>query len=143
MAWGHTFDLSANEKNEGVTPCVCVCCAEVKGPPLPPGSWPGSGLRFAAALGKRYVAIGTAYGGASLDEKTAPVDDSADAALAKVASKPLLLLLRESKRPNAVHAWLAAERPMRFQVKHLMVPLGAFDAVAFFPEAARRSPDPE
>jgi erythromycin esterase len=107
--------------------------APVKGPALPPGSWPGSGTRFANALGNRYFAIGTAYGGPSLDEKTPPEEGSVDAALAKVGAKPFLLVLRASKRP----AWIDVERPMRFQVKHLTVPLGGFDAVVFFDEVSR------
>jgi len=104
----------------------------VKGPPLPPGSFTNAGMRFAAALGDRYCAIATAYGGPSIDNSTATESGSVDAALEKVATKPFLLML-SAKRPAAVNAWMSAERPIRFQTGYLIVPLGdAFDAIAYF-----------
>lgn len=108
--------------------------AEVTGPPLPPGRYPNSGMRFAAALGRKYCAIATAYGGPSMDKSTPPVEGSVDGTLAKVAPHSFLLLLDGKRRPK----WLDDERPMRFQADHLNVPFGrAFDAVAFFDHATR------
>jgi erythromycin esterase len=116
----------------------------IHGPPLPPGSFAGAGSRFAAVLGTGYLAIATAYGGPSLDEKAAPVGGSVDAALQTVATHPFLLPLRDGSLPSAVSSWLAEERPMRFQVQHLVLPLGpAFDAVAYFDRVAPASRSPE
>jgi erythromycin esterase len=110
--------------------------ALVQGPTLPPGSFPGAGTRFGAALGKRYVAIATAYGGPSMDKGTAAADGSVDAALEKVVTGSFLLSLHTGPVPSAVAEWLARERPMRFQVEYIRLPLGsAFDAVAFFDRA--------
>ncbi len=108
----------------------------VKGPPLPAGgSWPSAGMRFDAALGKRYYAIATAYGGPSLDDSSAAAAGSVDAALEKVANAPFLLSLHRGRSP-AVASWLAQERSMRFQVGYLHVPLGpAFDTVVYFDRA--------
>jgi len=109
--------------------------APVKGSSLPPGSFIGSGMRFDAALGDQYFAVGTAYGGPSRDEATEPVAGSVDAALASVGMNAFLLPLRGERAP-AVNAWMAGERPMRFQAGHLTLPLmPAFDAVAFFEKA--------
>lgn len=102
--------------------------APVKGTSLPPGGFPGSGMRFDAALGSRYLAIGTAYGGLSRDDSTEPQDGSIDAVLGKVRATPFLLSLR-----GRTPAWLMDERAMRFQAGHLMLPLGsAFDVMAYF-----------
>jgi len=109
--------------------------ALARGPGLPPGSFPGSGLHFDKALGTRYYAIGTAYGGPSLEREKSALDPaSVDAVLGMVSATPFVLALREP-RPAPVAAWLAAERPMRFQVKHLIVPPGAFDALVYFDKA--------
>jgi erythromycin esterase len=112
--------------------------APVTGPPLPPGKWAGAGSRFRTALGKKYYAIATTYGGPSLDDQTAATTGSVDATLESVAQGPFLLSLQNGKRPKAVEAWLSEERLMRFQTGYLMLPLGdAFDAVAFFDRATR------
>lgn len=108
--------------------------APVKGPPLPAGAWTGAGTHFAKALGKRYVAIGTAYGGAAIDNASEPESGSVDAELAKLAPGPFLLPLRGGTRA----AWMNEERMMRFQTGYLIVPLGsAFDAVAYFDRATK------
>lgn len=110
----------------------------VKGGPLPPGTFPGSGQRFDVVMGSQYFAIGTAYGGPSMDDATAAMPGSVDAALETLAEGPFLLLLRSAAPPPAVTAWLAKERTMRFQVGYLDLPLGpAFDAVVFFDSATR------
>lgn len=114
-----------------------------QGSRLPPGSFPSAGTRFGAALGKKYLAIATAYGGPSRDNATAAESGSVDAVLEKVAAGSFLLPLRNEAIPSAVASWLSEERPMRFQVGYLRVPLGAaFDAVAYFDRAtaAQRSP---
>lgn len=111
--------------------------APVQGPPLPPGSWPGAGMRFQAALGDRYYAIATAYGGPSLDNATAPTIGSVDATLESIAKGPFLLALRTMRRPADVEKWVAEKRMMRFQTGYLLVPLKAFDAVAYFDGATR------
>jgi erythromycin esterase-like protein len=109
----------------------------VTGGPLPPGRFPSAGSRFATALGKKYFAIATAYGGPSMDKATEPQKGSVDAALA-TASKGSFLLRLWGAHPPAVEAWLASDRPMRFQVDHIVVALGrAFDAVAFFDGAVK------
>ena len=110
--------------------------APVQGPTLPPGRFPGAGMRFSEALGNKYLAIATAYGGSSRDKGTAPEDGSVDAALEKVAAGSFLLSLHTGEVPAAVASWLSKERPMRFQVEYLRLPLGgAFDAVAYFERA--------
>jgi erythromycin esterase len=111
--------------------------ALIKGPALPPGSFTGAGTRFETALGKRYVAIATAYGGPSMDKKTAPEGESVDGTLEKVGDGSFVLNLRGERRTRVVDAWLKAERPMRFQVGTLLLPLDAFDAVAWFDHADR------
>ena len=105
----------------------------IKGPaPLPAGEFPGSGLHFDRALGTRYFAIGTAYGGVSIDRrKSVAPEDSLDAMLAGISPSPYILSLAEP-RPAAVTAWLREERPMRFQGDRLQVPPGAFDALVYF-----------
>jgi erythromycin esterase len=106
--------------------------APVKGGPLPPGSFPSAGSRFAGKLGKEYYAIATAYGGPSMDKAATPEGGSVDIALETVAKGPFLLQLA-APRPAAVETWLSQERPMRFQRDHIVVALGtAFDAVAYF-----------
>lgn len=108
--------------------------APIQGPPLPPGTFFGAGTHFAKALGKRYVAIGTAYGGPAIDNASAPESGSVDAELAARSPHPFLLTLRGGKRA----AWMDEERMMRFQTGYLIVPLGsAFDAVAYFDRATR------
>ena len=108
----------------------------VTGPSLPPGRFPSTGTRLGWALGRKYFAIGTAYGGPARDDASSVARDSIDAALGATAAGPFLLSLRGKAAP-AVATWLSEERPMRFQVKHLMVPLGkAFDAVAYFDGAS-------
>ena len=110
----------------------------VTGPPLPPGKFPSAGSRFRTALGKKYYAIATTYGGPSLDDQTAATSGSVDAALETVGKGPFLLVLHGGKRPPAVDAWLSEERLMRFQVGYLNVALGpAFDAVAYFDRATK------
>jgi erythromycin esterase-like protein len=110
----------------------------VTGPPLPPGRFPSAGSRFRTALGKKYYAIATTYGGPSLDDQTAATTGSVDATLESVAKGPFLLTLHNGKRSAAVEAWLSEERLMRFQTGYLMVSLGdAFDAVAYFDRATR------
>jgi len=109
--------------------------AEVTGPPLPPGRFPNAGMRFAAALGRKYCAIATAYGGPSMDDATAAESGSVDRTLEKVAPHPFLLLLSARRQPK----WLSEERSMRFQTGYLKVPLDAFDAVAYF-DGAMKSP---
>ena len=111
--------------------------ALVKGPPLPPGAFPAMGSRLGEALGNRYFAIGTAYGGPSIDSATAPRAGSVDGALAGIAAAPYLLSLRDAPRAGALGAWLSAERSMRFQVGHLVLPLAAaFDAIVFVDHVA-------
>lgn len=103
----------------------------------PPGDYPSTGSYLAEALGKRYIAIGTAYGGPSLDKSAPPESGGVDAVLGEVMPRPYVLVLA-GERPPAVDAWLEAERPMRFQVGTLSLPLGAaFDAIAYFPAARR------
>jgi erythromycin esterase len=110
----------------------------VQGPPLPPGRFPSAGMRFDAALGKQYFAIATAYGGPSMDKKTSAESGTVDGTLESVARGPFLLLLHGGPRGSSVESWLSEERRMRFQVDHLLVPLGrAFDAVAYFDRATR------
>jgi erythromycin esterase len=110
--------------------------AVVTGPALPPGRFPSAGSRFADALGTRYYAIGTAYGGPARWDATVASMDSVDATLEKVDQTPFLLVLRTAARPSAVNAWLTEERLMRFQGGYLLLPLAtAFDAVAYFDHA--------
>ena len=116
----------------------------VKGPTLPPGSFPPAGSRLGESLGDRYFAIGTAYGGPSRDRAAAPPEPhSVDEVLGRALDKPFLLILRGGKRPAAVEAWLAEERAMRFQVGHSILSAGkAFDAIVYFDRtsAAPRAP---
>ena len=107
--------------------------ALIKGPGLPRGAFPSMGHRLGEAIGPGYVAIGTAYGGPSIDSASAPRAGTVDAALLGIASAPYLLPLRGVPRTGALGTWLYAERPMRFQVGHLVLPLAsAFDAIVFF-----------
>jgi erythromycin esterase len=104
----------------------------ITGGPVPPGAFPSMGYRLGKALGNTYFAIGTAYGGPSADSAGAPRAGSVDATLAEVSSTPFLLSLRGAPQNGAAGAWLHAERPMRFQVGHLTLPLGsAFDAIVY------------
>jgi erythromycin esterase-like protein len=119
--------------------------APVLGEAIPKGSFMGSGMRFGIALGKQYFAIGTAYGGPSMDDSTAAKSGSVDATLERVATTPFLLVLNDA--PPDVAPWLAEQRQMRFQRGYLSVPLSAFDAVAYFDRGSRgarvtRSPAP-
>jgi erythromycin esterase len=105
----------------------------ITAPALPRGALPSMGYRLGNALGAGYFAIGTAYGGPSIDSASAPRAGTVDAALAGIASAPYLLPLRGVPRTGALGTWLYAERPMRFQVGHLVLPLAsAFDAIVFF-----------
>jgi erythromycin esterase len=105
----------------------------IKGGPVPPGEFPSMGQRLGRALGDAYFVIGTTYGGPSLDSATAPRAGSADAALASISSEPYLLPLRDATTHGALKSWLHADRPMRFQVGHIVLPLAdAFDAVVHF-----------
>jgi erythromycin esterase len=106
--------------------------ALIKGSALPPGAFPSMGRRLGEALGNGYFAIGTAYGGPSIDSSSAPRAGSVDAALTGITSAPYLLGLRGAPRTGTLAGWLNAERPMRFQVGHLVLPLAAaFDAIVF------------
>jgi erythromycin esterase len=108
----------------------------VTGSKLPPGAFPSAGTRLGAALGRRYLAIGTAYGGPSREDQTPPSPGSVDAALEKVGTGPFLLSLRGGERSPEVDSWLAQERAMRFQVGYLTLPAGsAFDVLAYFDRA--------
>ena len=108
----------------------------VTGPAIPAGRLPSAGTRLGEALGRAYLAIGTAYGGPSRDDASAVVPGSVDAALGQVAAGPFLVSLRARAFNPGVRSWLAEERPQRSQVKQLMVPLGsAFDVIAYFPGA--------
>ena len=110
----------------------------IKGGPVPPGAFPSMGVRLGKALGDAYFAVGTSYGGASLDSASAPRAGSVDAALASVSSKPYLLPLRDGSAGAALKSWLHADRPMRFQVGHIVLPLAdAFDAVVHFDRVSR------
>lgn len=112
--------------------------SRVKGPAVPPpGEFLSTGSLLHEAFGKSYLAIGTAYGGASLDKGAAAEAGSVDAVLGQAAPGPFLLVL-PAEPAGEIKAWLAAERPMRFQVGTLSVPLGAaFDAIAYFPSARK------
>lgn len=110
----------------------------LKGGPMKAESVPGSGQRFSVILGPQYFAIGTTYGGPSMDDSTEPAAGSIDATLGAVAKGPFLLLLRNAAPPPAVASWLSIERKMRFQVGHLDVAVGpAFDALVYFDAASR------
>ena len=108
----------------------------VTGKSLPAGRFTGSGGHLGAAMGDRYFAIGTTYGGPSRQDQSPPVEGSIDGALERVGVTAFLLPLRSPKRPAEVKSWLAEERPMRFQVGYLDLPVGtAFDAIFFFDRA--------
>ena len=108
----------------------------ITGPAVPPGAFYSMGARLARDLGDGYVAIGTAYGGPSVDSGSAPAPGSVDAALGGVGRGPFLLRLRGARPAEPTATWLARERLMRFQVGHLRVPLAsAFDAVVYFDRA--------
>jgi erythromycin esterase-like protein len=113
----------------------------IKGGPLPPGSFTSMGYRLGRQMGQSYFAVGTAYGGPSVDSAGAPRPGSVDAALAGIGPAPYLLPLRSSSRGGQVATWLQAERPMRFQVGHLLLPLAAaFDAVVYFDRLSPANP---
>jgi erythromycin esterase len=102
----------------------------VKGPAVPAGSFPGAGSRLAAALGDKYFAIGTSYGGPAVDNKSAATPGSVDATLEQIGSPAFILPL------DRTDPWLAEERLMRFQAGYLTVALGsAFDAIVYFDHA--------
>jgi erythromycin esterase len=105
----------------------------IKGGPVPPGAFPSVGVRLGRELGDAYFAIGTSYGGPSLDSASAPRAGSVDAALARVSAQPYVLPLRDASAGGPLKAWLHADREMRFQVGHIVLPLAeAFDAVVHF-----------
>jgi erythromycin esterase len=109
----------------------------IKGSPMPIGPLPSMGYRLGLQFGKAYVAIGTAYGGASMDSAAMPIAGSVDATLATLRREaPFAVSLREAPQTGDLAAWLQRERPMRFQVGHLQVALGAaFDLVVYFDSA--------
>lgn len=110
----------------------------IEGPPVPTGTTPSMGTLLGRELGAGYLAVGTAYGGASLDSAAAPVAGGVDRALGALGPGPYLLPLRGRPSDGPLAAWLDARRPMRFQLGHLLVPLGrAFDAVAYFDRVDR------
>ena len=86
-----------------VFPNAPVQRVTIKGPPpLPAGEFPPSGLHFDRALGSRYYAIGTAYGGPSLDrQKSAVPVGSLDAVLGSISNTPFILPLGEPPAPVA------------------------------------------
>jgi erythromycin esterase len=97
---------------------------------------PTIGTILRARLGAHFLAIGTSYGGPSLDSATVPNQDGVDAALGAVGGAPFLLPLDGAPRQGVVREWLDRPRPIRFQVGHLLVPLGrAFDAIVYFDRA--------
>lgn len=105
----------------------------IKGPALPRGAFPSMGSRLGESLRTGYFAVGTAYGGPSVDSASAPRAGTVDAALGDIAAAPYLVPLRGAPQTGALGAWLHAERPMRFQVGHLVLPLArAFDAIVYF-----------
>ena len=106
----------------------------IKGPAMPAGVVANMGSRLGEALGSRYVAIGTAYGGPSPDSAAVPVPQSIDAILgASIRSAPSLLVLTGAPRTRDVDAWLQREWPLRFQVGYLtLAPARAFDALVYF-----------
>jgi erythromycin esterase len=105
----------------------------IEGPSLPRGAFPSMGSRLGESLGAGYFAVGTAYGGPSVDSASAPRAGSVDAALGGIAPAPYLVPLRGAPRTGMLGAWLHAERPMRFQVGHVVLPLArAFDALVYF-----------
>jgi erythromycin esterase len=109
----------------------------IEGEKLPPGTFLGSGKRLSVVLGRQYYAIATAYGGASMDDRTLPASGSVDAALESLGIPRFVLPLRGiGEAPPEVAGWLMQERPMRYQVGYLTLPLGtAFDAVVYFDRA--------
>jgi len=108
----------------------------ITGPAVPAGAFYSMGARLARDLGDGYVAIGTAYGGPSVDSASAPSPGSVDAALGELRRGPFLLRLRGARPGGPTAEWLARERLMRFQVGHLRVPLAsAFDVVVYFDRA--------
>ncbi|MBI3792573.1 MAG: erythromycin esterase family protein [Gemmatimonadetes bacterium] len=99
----------------------------------PPGSFPGMGFRLGKDLAERYLAIGTAYGGPALRGGAAPRAHSVDAALGGVAEAPFVLSLRGAST-GTLHAWLNAEREMRFDNDtYLTLSVArAFDVLVYF-----------
>ena len=115
--------------------------APIEGPPVPRGRTRNMGSMLSRLLGREYVAIGTAYGGPSVDSSTAPLAGSVDQVLGEVGPARYLLPLGSAGAPEAVARWLAQSRPIRFQVSHLLVPLGgAFDAIVYFDRATPAVP---
>jgi len=106
----------------------------IAGPPVPNGPTPSMGTMIAAKLGTGYLAIGTAYGGPSVDSASAPLAGSVDQVLGTAAPAPFLLSFDAA--PTGAAEWLAAPRPIRFEVGHLVVVTGAaFGAIAYFERA--------
>lgn len=116
----------------------------VSGPALPPGRFASTGSKLKMLLGPKYFAIGLTYGGPSRDGGAAVPEGSLDAALSSLSTTAFVLRLDADSQPASVAAWWSEERPMRFQVKHLLLPVGpAFDALVYFPgarAAARAEP---
>ncbi len=115
----------------------------IEGPPvLGGGATPSMGTMLGAKLGAGYVAIGTSYGGPSVDSATAPVMGSVDELLSGVSkAAPFFIPLHQVPATGPIRTWLDTPRPMRFEVGHLKVALGqAFDGVMFFRRV--RSADP-
>ena len=104
----------------------------------PPKKFTSTGSLLSSALGVRYYAIGTAYGGPSLDKSAPLVAGSVDEALVAAAPTPYLVRLRDASMPGPVATWLGQEREMRFQSGHLRLEAArAFDALAVFETASR------
>jgi erythromycin esterase-like protein len=96
------------------------------------------GYQLGKDLGKKYFAIGTAYGGPSVDSSTTAPAGSVDAAFGQIAASPFILKLGGAPRAGGVAAWLQNERYMRYQTGYLVVSLAsAFDAVVYFDRATR------
>jgi erythromycin esterase len=107
----------------------------IEGQPVPGGGpTPSMGTILRRKLGIGYVAIGTSYGGPSVDSAAAPVPGSVDGLLSGVAkTSPFLVRLQPPPVNGAARGWLETKRLMRFQVGHLSLVLGqAFDGVIFF-----------
>lgn len=102
--------------------------------PASPSSDPvqSMGVILGKKLGSRYLAIGTAYGGPSIDSATAPATGSLDATLATVGPSRFLLAF-DSISDRSAREWLDRPRLIRFQTGYLRTPPAkAFDAIVFF-----------
>ena len=115
----------------------------IAGPPVPGGgSSPSMGTMLRAKLGAGYVAIGTSYGGPSVDSTAAPVVGSVDELLSRsTKTAPFLVPLQRRPAAGPVRAWLDTKRPMRFQAGHLNLVLDqAFDGVIYFRQVRPADP---